>query len=135
MIGLIIVSHGELAKGLLQSAELITGKQECVKTLSFGYGDNLMDLIDSIHQNIQDLDAGDGVLVLTDMLGGSPSNATAANMENLKFKSITGVNLPMLLQAVVLRSGDDVKLDDIYEEILKAGKEGVNDLEKSLNGM
>lgn len=134
MIGLIIVSHGKLSQGLLESAELIAGKQENIRVLSFNYGDNLMDLISKVNQLIIEFSVDSEVLVLTDLLGGSPSNATAANMQNLKFRCITGVNLPMLLQAIILRN-DDVKLDEIYDEIFKAGKEGINDLEKVLNAV
>lgn len=134
MIGLIIVSHGNFSKALLESAELIAGKQENVKVYSLNYGDNVKQLVCKIKEGIKELSINSEVLILTDLLGGSPSNAAAINMQEMNFRCITGVNLPMLLQAIILRENQNVKLDDIFDDIFKAGKKGINDLEKVLNG-
>ena len=102
MIGILIVSHGSFSQSLLESAELIAGKQQNIKTLSLNFGDNISNLVLQIKNEINKLSKkSSGVLVLTDLLGGSPSNATAANMENLNFKCITGVNHKMLHEAII----------------------------------
>lgn len=128
MIGLLLVSHGNFAKSLLESAELITGKQKNTKTLSLNYGDNISELTLQINKAINELNKNSEVLVLTDLLGGSPSNATAVNMEKIKFKCITGVNLPMLIEAILSRSDENLSLDEVFNKSIKAGRDGIKDL-------
>ncbi|SHH76114.1 PTS sugar transporter subunit IIA [Sporanaerobacter acetigenes] len=130
MVGVLIVTHGKLSVELLKSAELIVGKQEYVNTLTLNYGDNVEDLKKEINKNIKELDDGDGVLVLTDVFGGSPTNATIINMKDLNFRAITGVNLPMLLELFCMR--DELDLNDLAEKAFKAGKEGIKDLNEIL---
>ena len=110
MIGILIVTHGNFGTELLKSAELIIGKQDNVKTLGLNHGDNVEELCDRVCESIKELDSGDGVLVFTDLFGGSPSNVVARNMEHLNFYSLTGVNLPMLIEA--LDSRDNIELEE-----------------------
>ncbi|MBE6083622.1 MULTISPECIES: PTS sugar transporter subunit IIA [Tissierellales] len=127
MIGILIVTHGNFSVELLKSAELIVGKQEKINTISFNYGDNVEVLQKEIYQNIISLDEGDGTLVLTDVFGGSPSNATLLNMKNLEFRALSGVNLPMLLELFCLRDECN-DIDIVAEKVFDAGKEGIKDL-------
>ena len=74
------------------------------------------------------MDQGNGVLVLADLFGGSPFNATASNMKNLKFKCLTGMNLPMLLEALISKEDGDLK--ELTVKCDEAGKEGIIKIEE-----
>jgi PTS system mannose-specific IIA component len=131
MIGVLIVTHGNLSTGLMESVELIMGKQEKVKTLTLHHGDNVEVLKGQIKKDIEELNDGDGVIVLTDVFGGSPTNATVINMQNLEFQAITGVNLPMLLETFCLR--EEMDLEPLTKHLVESGKEGIKDLKEALN--
>ena len=131
MIGIVIVTHGKFSTELLKSAELIIGKQEHIATLGLDHGDCVHQLQESVSEIIEDLDDGDGVLVLTDLFGGSPTNVTAASMRYLQFQCITGVNLPMLLE--VLCSRGSCTLDELVNLAYKAGIDGIKNIGDILN--
>lgn len=131
MIGILIITHGNFGRELLKSAELIIGEQKRVKTLGLDHGDNIEDLFNRVNEYIKELEDGQGVLVLTDLFGGSPSNVVAANMENLNFCSLTGVNLPMLLEALTMRGS--LSIDKLVECSSKAGCEGIKNIGEILN--
>jgi PTS system mannose-specific IIA component len=130
MIGILVVTHGNFGKELLKSAELIIGDQENVKTLSLNRGDNIEELYSCVNKQIEQLDEGEGVLVFTDLFGGSPSNVTAANMEETYFESLSGVNLPMLIEALDLRVNNNLK--ELVNKVLKAGVGGIKDIRSEL---
>ncbi|RKL63642.1 PTS mannose transporter subunit IIAB [Thermoanaerobacteraceae bacterium SP2] len=130
MIGILIVTHGEFGKELLRSAELIVGKQEKVLCLGLNHGDDIYQLKENVKHSIKELDTGKGVLVLTDLFGGSPSNVAAANLKDLKFKSLTGVNLPMLIEALISRQDHD--LSEIVKLCYDAGVQGIKNIEEAL---
>ncbi len=130
MAGILIVTHGNFGLELLKSAELIIGKQENVKTLSLNHGDSVKELYDKVNKLVKRLDKGKGVLVFTDIFGGSPSNVTAANMKNFKFESISGVNLPMLIEA--LDSREDSNLEELVDKIIQSGVEGIKNIRTEL---
>lgn len=130
MIGILVVTHGNFGKELLKSAELIIGDQENVKTLSLNRGDNIEELYSCVNKQIEQLDEGEGVLVFTDLFGGSPSNVTAANMKETYFESLSGVNLPMLIEALDLRVNNNLK--ELVSKVLKAGVDGIKDIRSEL---
>lgn len=134
MIGVLIVTHGDFGKELLKSAELIVGKQSHVMTLGLFHGDSVESLRENISKAIDELDEGDGVLVFVDLYGGSPSNATAMNMEktltNSRFECITGVNLPMVLEALTMRTS--YTLERLKEHCKQMGHQGIKDLYREL---
>lgn len=130
MIGILVVTHGNFGTELLKSAELIIGKQENVKTLGLNHGDNVEELCDRVYESIKQLDNGDGVLVFTDLFGGSPSNVVAMNMEHLNFYSLTGVNLPMLIEA--LDSRDNIELEELVDTVCTSGIEGIKNIRSEL---
>lgn len=130
LIGILVVTHGEFGKELLKSAELILGKQENVLCLGLNEGDDVLKLKDKVKQGIIDLDEGDGVLVLTDMFGGSPFNVTSANLKELTFNYLTGVNLPMLIEALSSRHNCDVNL--LADMCYKTGIEGIRNMNKEI---
>ena len=131
MIGIVIVTHGKFGAELLKSAELIIGKQKNVVTLGLEHGDSIEDLQKQVKTAIEQLDEGDGVLVLTDLFGGSPSNVAATNMEHLNFYSLTGVNLPLLIEALSMRKC--VCIDELVNCSYKAGYEGIKNIREILN--
>ncbi|MDK2801687.1 MAG: mannose system component [Clostridiales bacterium] len=134
MIGVLIVTHGDFGKELLKSAELIVGNQNHAMTLGLFHGDSVDNLRESIAKAIETLDEGDGVLVFVDLYGGSPSNATAMNMEKTltssRFECITGVNLPMVLEALTMRTS--YTLEHLKEHCKQIGHLGIKDLYQEL---
>jgi len=135
MVGMLIATHGEFATGLLNAAELIIGKQEKCKVLTLFHGDDITAFGESICNDVVELDDGDGVLIFTDLFLASPANQVAKNYPQLrayKFKAVTGVNLPMLLEAIGGRmAGED--LDSITESAIASGQEGIKDLMAELS--
>lgn len=128
MIGILIVTHGNLGKEFLKTAEIIMGKAENAAALSLAYEDDVLALKDMIREKIIELDQGDGVVVFTDLFGGSPNNAAAANLKDLKFIGITGLNLPMLMECVTMREQMDA--EELAEHLQSAGKDGIKLLNK-----
>ncbi|MDD5100668.1 MAG: PTS sugar transporter subunit IIA [Syntrophales bacterium] len=106
MIGVLITTHGNLGKELIKAAELIRGSLKGVIHISVDQIKGVEDLKKEISRAIKKLDQGRGVLILTDLFGGTPSNISLSFIKEGKVEVITGVNLPMLL-----------KLPDIREEM------------------
>ncbi|HHW02545.1 MAG TPA: PTS sugar transporter subunit IIA [Thermoanaerobacterales bacterium] len=130
MIGVLIVTHGDFGKELLKSAELIIGKQNRTMTLGLFHGDSVDSLKDNISKAIDELNEGDGVLIFVDLYGGSPSNAAAMNLKknimDSKVECITGVNLPMILEALTMRAS--YTLSRLKEHCIEIGHLGIKDL-------
>lgn len=124
MVGILIATHGKLAEGLLSMAELLAGKQEKMKTLGLFHGDGIEEFTEKVAAAYEELDDGEGVLVFVDIFGGSPSNAVMKLMnKKTGVKAITGVNAPMLLEAVFSR--EDSTVEELCDACLDAGKEGM----------
>jgi len=100
MIGVVVVTHGQLATELLNAAEMIVGDLPRFAAVSIGWHDDVSDAREDIAQAIERVrgDGGGGVLLLTDMFGGTPSNLAMTFIEKDKVEVITGVNLPMLIK-------------------------------------
>jgi PTS system mannose-specific IIA component len=105
MIGGLIVTHGRLAIELLNAAEQIVGEIHNVAAVSLGWHDDVDTATSSIEKAIQRVHTADGVLILTDMFGGTPTNLASTFLDNGKIEIITGVNLPMLIKFVQLEEG------------------------------
>ncbi|MGE3510627.1 MAG: PTS sugar transporter subunit IIA [Vicinamibacterales bacterium] len=108
MIGVVVVSHGQLAIELVNAAEMIVGELPQFTPVSIGWHDDVNDARDDIAQAIERVRGEEGVLVLTDMFGGTPSNLGMTFLETNKVEVITGVNLPMLIKLASLRSSNDL---------------------------
>lgn len=104
MIGAVIITHGTLAQALLTAAESISGKVEGVSTLSISQSDTTEGLRDVLTQTLKGADSGGGVLIFTDMFGGTPTNMALSTFEKGRVEVITGVNLPMVLKYLSHRS-------------------------------
>jgi mannose PTS system EIIA component len=103
VIGVVVVTHGQLATELVNAAEMIVGDLPQFTAVSIGWHDDVNDAREDIAQAIERVRAQEGVLVLTDMFGGTPSNIGMTFLETDRVEVITGVNLPMLLKLAGLR--------------------------------
>lgn len=128
MIGLVLVAHGPLPDALLASAAMIAGEFEQIAKLSLMPGDGLEDLIDRLRAAAEAVDSGDGVLILLDLFGGTPSNAaTLITQQREKTRAVSGVNIPMLLEVLLSRPyQDDIK--SLTETAYSSGMQGVVDI-------
>ena len=109
MIGMILVSHGHLAAEMKAVLEHIVGKQDAVETVGIFSDDDMEKRRAEIQEKIKQVDSGDGVIILTDMFGGTPSNLAISVMEQANIEVIAGVNLPMLIKLAQLRASMPVK--------------------------
>ena len=98
MIGVVVVTHGQLATELLNAAEMIVGDLPSFTAVSIGWHDEVGDAREDIAQAIERVRGDGGVLLLTDMFGGTPSNLAMTFIEANRIEVITGVNLPMLIK-------------------------------------
>jgi mannose/fructose/sorbose-specific phosphotransferase system IIA component len=133
MIGVVLAAHGPLPAALLESCDMILGGQPQVATVSLMPGDSLEGLVDRLGDAARSVDEGQGILILLDMFGATPANATmllAQQREDLR--AVTGVSLPMLLETFMARlSSDD--LDGLTATAVSAGKESVRDIVTEFN--
>lgn len=123
MIGLLIISHCDLGKELLNAAELILGRLEVASAISITQTTESEELLRSISEEIEALDHGQGVLVLTDMFGGTPSNLSLSFLREEMVEVLTGVNLPMVIE--VAQSRERMTLDELGEKAQEAGTKGI----------
>ena len=103
-IGVVIVTHGNLGAELLKVLEHVVGHQEKIEVVSIGPEDDMEETRLNILKSVNDVNCGKGVIVLTDMFGGTPSNLAISIMESSKVDVIAGVNLPMLVKLTSVRS-------------------------------
>ena len=123
MVGVLIVTHKDLAEALLTVYDLILGRQEGVQALSLDPSAPPETLVQQIQNSIAQLNNGNGVLILTDMLGGTPSNLSLSFLQEGKVEVVTGVNLPMLMKLANLRQ--DKPLADIARALKESGQAGI----------
>src|SRR5260221_14499585 len=128
MIGIVLAAHGPLPAALLTSTGMILGELPQVSTLSLMPGDSLEDLVDRMRAAINEVNTGDGVLILLDMFGGTPANATAfVTQQANDVHAVTGMNLPMLLETFLERMNTD-RLESLAETAFSAGHTGIVDI-------
>ena len=108
MIGVVVVTHGQLANELVNAAEMIVGDLPQFTAVSIGWHDDVNDAREDILHAIERIRGEEGVLLLTDMFGGTPSNIGMTFLEKDRLEVITGVNLPMLIKLAGLRSSSDL---------------------------
>lgn len=110
MVGALVVSHGHLAQELVAAAEMIVGDISQIQAVSIGWHDDVNEAHREIEKRIAEVDTGSGVLILTDMFGGTPSNIAFAFHEEGKVDVVTGVNLPMIIRFAGQKEGETLKL-------------------------
>ena len=105
MIGGLIVTHGRLAIELLNAAEMIVGEIHHITAISLGWHDDVDMATTMIQKALERVKGPDGVLILTDMFGGTPTNISSTFLDQEKVEVVTGVNLPMLIKLVQIGEG------------------------------
>lgn len=109
MIGLVLVTHGNLALEFISAMQHVVGKQEQVEAVCIGPEDDMEMRRAEILEKAENVNTGDGAIVLTDMFGGTPSNLAISIMEKAKVEIIAGINLPMLIKLCSLRKDKSLK--------------------------
>jgi PTS system mannose-specific IIA component len=123
MIGVVVVTHGQLARELLNAAEMIVGDLPQFVAVSIGWHDDVNNARDEIAQAIERVRGESGVLILTDMFGGTPSNLGITFIEADRVEVITGVNLPMLLKMASVQGATD--LLDVARQMREHGRHAI----------
>lgn len=132
MIGLVLVTHGQLAAEFRHAVEHVVGPQDNFETVAIGADDDMeqrrRDIVDAVAR----VDTGTGVIVLTDMFGGTPSNLAISVMESGRTEVIAGMNLPMLIKLSSIRKGDNMAA--ALDEAQAAGRKYINVASRVLSG-
>jgi len=108
MIGMVLVTHGRLAQEFVAATEHVVGPQDQVRAISIGPDDDMEQRRQDILDAVSDVETGSGVILLTDMFGGTPSNLAISVMEKANVEVIAGINLPMLIKLASMRGEDDM---------------------------
>lgn len=124
MIGLVLVTHGRLAEEFVTAMEHVVGKQERIATISIGPDDDMEGRRADIATAIASVETGQGVIVLTDLFGGTPSNLAISLMETGKVEVIAGINLPMLIRLEGARKS--MKVTDAVAAAREAGRKYIS---------
>jgi PTS system mannose-specific IIA component len=124
MIGMVLVTHGALAKEFRSALEHVVGPQEHCETVCIGPDDDMEVRRQDIVEAVQKADGGGGVVILTDMFGGTPSNLAISVMQDREVEVIAGVNLPMLVKLARVRGEQDMRT--AVREAQDAGRKYIN---------
>ena len=124
MIGLVLVTHGNLALEFISAMQHVVGKQEQVEAVCIGPEDDMEMRREEILKKAGEVNSGSGTIVLTDMFGGTPSNLAISIMDRAPVEIIAGINLPMLIKLASLRK--DKSLKEAVEGAQEAGKKYIN---------
>jgi PTS system mannose-specific IIA component len=123
MIGILIISHCNVGKEMLKAAEFILGKLEAADAISINQTTETQKTLDLISEKIKKLDMGHGVLILTDMFGGTPTNLGLSFFKEKKVDILTGINLPMLID--IAQNRTNTSLSDLGERAVATGKKNI----------
>jgi PTS system mannose-specific IIA component len=124
MIGIVLVTHGRLADELRSALEHVVGTQSQIEAIAIGPDDDITQRREQIIKSVHEVDTGEGVVVLTDMFGGTPSNLAISVMERGRIEVLAGVNLPMLVKLASIRR--DASLDTAVQQAQDAGRKYIN---------
>jgi PTS system mannose-specific IIA component len=132
MIGMVLVTHGRLAQEFVSALEHVVGPQTGVAAICIGADDNMEQRRKEILDSVAKVDDGDGVVLLTDMFGGTPSNLAISVMDEAKVEIIAGINLPILVKLAGLRN--EVGLDEAVTLAREAGRKYIKVASQELSG-
>jgi PTS system mannose-specific IIA component len=132
MIGAVIATHGKLAEEMIRTAEAVVGRLEQVVPLSVVA--TSPDMRGDLRAAIERVDQGEGVLLLTDLLGGSPTNLCVSFLNDRKVEVVTGVNLPMLLKLSGLRASGK-PIAQIARDLVEAGQRAIGHVSDAMRRM
>jgi PTS system mannose-specific IIA component len=122
-IGGVIISHGQVANELVTAAEAVVGELDHIRAVSIGWHDDVEMATNEIERAINEVSSGTGVLVLTDMFGGTPTNIAAMFLKTDEVDLITGVNLAMVIK--LASPGKEMSLAELAAEVEAQGKESI----------
>ncbi len=122
-IGGVIVSHGQVANELLAAAETVVGAQNHIAAVSIGWHDDVESAKSEIERAIRQVSSGIGVLLLTDMFGGTPTNISAMFIKAGEVEIVTGVNLPMVIK--LASQNKETTLTEMAKEVEEQGKQAI----------
>jgi mannose PTS system EIIA component len=132
MIGLVLVTHGKLAAEFVAALEHVVGPQRNCLAVCIGPDDDMEQRRQDILDSVSKVDEGDGVVVLTDMFGGTPSNLAISILDKARVEVIAGVNLPMLIKLASLRKGET--LANAVDRAQEAGRKYIAVASRMLAG-
>jgi mannose PTS system EIIA component len=124
MIGIVIVTHGNLAGEFVSALEHVVGPQSAIKSISIAPSDNMEERRQAILNAASQVDSGDGTIILTDMFGGTPSNLAISVMKQGAIEVVAGVNLPMLVKLARVR--EELSLADAIKQAQDAGRKYIH---------
>ncbi|MCD9187376.1 MAG: PTS sugar transporter subunit IIA [Pyrinomonadaceae bacterium] len=122
-IGGVIVTHGQLANELLAAAETVVGNLNHIRAVSIGWHDDVEMAKDEISRAIKQVSSGKGVLLLTDMFGGTPTNISAMFLKENEVEIVTGVNLPMVIK--LASQNKELSLIELASQVESQGKQAI----------
>lgn len=123
LVGGIIISHGRVASELLAAAETVVGKLSHIEAVSIGWNDDVESAKEEISKSVKRVSTGNGVLLLTDMFGGTPTNIAAMFLDDGDVEIVTGVNLPMVIKLAAQRK--QMRLKEMAVEVEEQGKQSI----------
>lgn len=124
MIGGIIVSHGKLAEELLNALTIILGETVNIEAISIGWYDDVEASKKKINESLKKVDQKNGVLIFTDMFGGTPSNLSFSFLKDNQVEIITGVNLPMLIKFASLQRNNSLR--EVAKKVVEQGQKNIH---------
>jgi len=130
MIGLVLVTHGQLAQQFVAATEHVVGPQQNMTAICIGPDDDMEQRRKDILDAVAKADTGDGVILLTDMFGGTPSNLAISIMDKAHVEVIAGINLPMLIKLASVR--EQLPLNDAAEQAQESGRKYISIASKVL---
>ncbi|WP_342359477.1 PTS sugar transporter subunit IIA [Terrarubrum flagellatum] len=132
MIGMVLVTHGQLATEFRAALEHVVGPQNQLETIAIGPEDDMDSRRNDIMSAVKHVNTGDGVVLLTDMFGGTPSNLAISCMSGAKVEVVAGINLPMLIKLARVR--EDADLTEAVAQAQDAGRKYINVASRVLAG-
>jgi PTS system mannose-specific IIA component len=132
MIGMVLVTHGHLATEFRAALEHVVGPQKQIETITIGPEDDMEQRRKDIIRAVHHVDTGGGVVVLTDMFGGTPSNLAISVMEGSQVDVVAGINLPMLIKLASVR--EDATLEQAVVQAQDAGRKYISVASRILSG-
>jgi len=132
MIGIVIITHGNLAREFRAALEHVVGPQSQIAAIAITPDDDMEERREAILGAIKSVDSGDGIVLLTDMFGGTPSNLAISAMNGANVEVIAGVNLPMLIKLARVR--EESRLSEAAEEARNAGQKYIRVVSEMLAG-
>ena len=123
-VGALVVTHGQLGQELVSAAQAIVGEISYIAAVSIGWNDDVDESKKKIEQAVAEVDQGKGVIILTDMFGGTPSNLSLPLLKRNELEIVTGVNLPMVIK-VANQSGTD-SLSELVTKVKKQGQSHIS---------